>query len=136
MGVGSEPESAAMKRTHRIFRPSKKALKIAALSQAPLGGVGAVSDGWCGPLPMDPKACVAITVQEFEALKNLSKAYEALKNLGWQEARYAPMGVDLEVIEPGSTGIHKAYRDEQRRFWVYDGDEWPSDPCLYREVSK
>jgi len=69
---------------------------------------------------------------EASAIRVLNEAYRRLIELGWRERMYAPAGENLEVIEVGSTGIHKAYRDEQRRFWVCDGDVWPSDPVLWR----
>lgn len=69
---------------------------------------------------------------EAAALRVLNEAYKRLQELGWREARSAPKGEPLEVIEMGSTGIHKADQDEQGRFWVYDGDIWPSCPILFR----
>jgi hypothetical protein len=63
------------------------------------------------------------------------RCYDALRSRhGWSAAMYAPAdGSQLEVIEAGSTGIHMATRDEERRFWVHDDfDSWPSDPVLYR----
>lgn len=71
---------------------------------------------------------------EASALRTLMDAYTRLQELGWRPAMYGPTdGRALEVIECGSTGIHKAHRDEKRRYWVYDGDIWPSDPVLFRE---
>lgn len=69
---------------------------------------------------------------EAAALRVLNEAYRRLQELGWREAIYAPKGEPLEVIEMGSTGIHKADRDGQGRFWIYDGDVWPSRAVLFR----
>lgn len=62
-------------------------------------------------------------------------AYDALRRSGWREAAYAPIGKQIELIEVGSTGIHRGHRDEQRRFWITDDrDTWPSNPILWREL--
>lgn len=50
---------------------------------------------------------------------------------------HAPVGPALLLIEPGSTGIHEGWRD-QDGFWVADKkgkavDIYPSDPILYKE---
>lgn len=68
------------------------------------------------------------------AVRTLHAAYLQLVANGWQESRFAPADYSpLEVIEAGSTGIHRAYRDEDRSFWVVDDrDSWPSQPILYR----
>lgn len=65
-------------------------------------------------------------------MKKIHAAIEALKALGWKDARYAPRGVELEVIEVGSVGTHTAVRDELRLFWIHDGESFPSYPILYR----
>lgn len=71
---------------------------------------------------------------EQAAIRTLFDAYQRLKELGWRDAMYGPAdGSALEVIECGSSGIHKAYRDEKRRYWIVDGDVWPSDPVLFRD---
>jgi len=72
---------------------------------------------------------------EHDALNAMFEAFDRLRELGWKEAMYAPRDTPLEVIEMGSTGIHKAQRglrDGDDRFWIFDGDCWPSKPCLYR----
>lgn len=72
---------------------------------------------------------------EAAAIRVMNEAYKRLQELGWRERMYAPRGQPLELIEMGSTGIHKGQRglhDEDDRFWVFDGDCWPSQPVLWR----
>lgn len=71
---------------------------------------------------------------ERRAIDSLFSAWYRLKELGWKEACYAPTDRSpLEVIECGSTGVHRGFRDEKRRFWVEDGgDLYPSMPTLFR----
>lgn len=65
------------------------------------------------------------------AIRAMHDAHLRLKELGWHEATYAPKdGSGLQVIEPGSTGIHAAYRDSEGRFWIDGG--WPSRPVLFK----
>jgi hypothetical protein len=61
-------------------------------------------------------------------------AYAALLRLGWKEADFAPKdGNEILVIEAGSSGIHKAIRDGDGDFWIWDNfDTDPSDPILWR----
>ena len=71
---------------------------------------------------------------EQSAIRALFDAYIRLKDFAWHDATYAPIGEPLEVIEVGSTGIHKATRDDERRFWIHaDNDSWPSRPVLFRK---
>ena len=87
-----------------------------------------------GPLPRDPRANHSATDEEKEELVKLFRAYQALKKLGWNESMYAPRdGTPFLAIEPGSTGVHEAVRDEHG-FWIYDGDMWPSHPLLWRPM--
>jgi hypothetical protein len=80
-----------------------------------------------------------ITAPEFAELSKLFDAWLALKLLGWQEPRYFKWpepGIEFELIELGSTGIHRACRHSlppEKTCWV-DGD-WPSTPFLVRKVS-
>jgi hypothetical protein len=68
---------------------------------------------------------------EAAALRVLHSAYTRLKELGWRVAIYAPVDKPLLVIEAGSIGIHRGYRDSERCFWV--DDAWPSSPILFKE---
>lgn len=66
-------------------------------------------------------------------------AWLRLKDFGWREAMYCPKdGRDFDVIEAGSTGIHRCYYEGEwptGRYWVYgDCDLWPSRPVLFREI--
>ncbi len=75
---------------------------------------------------------------EFKHLTTLFKAWLALKRLGWEEPRYfkfPPEGEEFELIELGSTGIHRAVArglDPQKTCWV--DYEWPSQPFLVRRM--
>lgn len=69
------------------------------------------------------------------ALAALHRAWLRLKELGWREQIYAPAdGTRFLAIEAGSTGQHTCYRDEERCFWIDDGDVWPSKPILWRPI--
>lgn len=61
------------------------------------------------------------------------------KKLGWVPASEAPQNskIRLLVIEPGSTGVHRGFRDENADFWVTDEshDCFPSNPT-YIKVMK
>jgi hypothetical protein len=70
---------------------------------------------------------------ETAALKVLHRAFTRLKELGWREANYAPVGRPLLLIEAGSTGVHQGDRDAERRFWIHDQDTWPFKPILFKE---
>lgn len=79
------------------------------------------------------KARAAQMPDEATALRVLSDAYERLTELGWRASMYAPRdGKHFKAIEAGSSGIHDCYRDPEGRFWVCDGDTWPSNPILFR----
>ena len=78
---------------------------------------------------------------EESALRLMLHVSERLKEFGWQNAIYAPKdGRPLELIEFGSSGIHKGHCREvppsdfpMKWFWILDDDMWPSKPILYRE---
>lgn len=73
---------------------------------------------------------------EKSAILAMWAAYERLRELGWREAMYCPKdGSMFSVIESGSTGIHTCnYEGEwpTGKYWLYDGDIWPSHPVLFR----
>lgn len=76
---------------------------------------------------------------ERAAIRMLFDAYQRLKELGWNDPIYCPKnGSEFDVIEPGSTGIHRChYRGEWptgKWFIMSDGDMWPSRPVLYRKA--
>lgn len=71
------------------------------------------------------------------ALRLMTDAHYRLKQLGWAEAIYCPKdGSTFEVIEAGSSGIHKCHYEGEwpnGSWWVHeDGDLWPSHPILWR----
>ena len=71
------------------------------------------------------------------ALLVLQQGYQRLKDLGWKEIEFCPKdGTVFEVIEVGSTGVHKChYQGEWPRghWWIHDRNHlWPSRPSLYR----
>jgi hypothetical protein len=79
-----------------------------------------------------------ITAEESRALLKLFEAWRDLKKLGWEEPRYfkwpAPH-VEFELIELGSTGIHRAVRMSIAPIetcWV--DRNWPSQPFLVRHL--
>jgi hypothetical protein len=73
---------------------------------------------------------------EQAAIRQLWDAQERLKELGWKDPVYAPKdGSPLDVIELGSTGIHRAYYEGEWPngvWWLHDGDVWPCRPALAR----
>ena len=90
------------------------------------------------------KACEEARVKRIErmpdekaALNQMFDAYTRLKELGWSEACYCPKdGSAFNVIEAGSTGIHRCRYDGEwpkGTWWIHgEGDLWPSRPILYR----
>jgi hypothetical protein len=81
-----------------------------------------------------------ITTKEFPHLVALFEAWRGLKALGWQEPRYFKFpkeGEQFEMIELGSTGIHRAVvrgMDPEKTCWV--DHEWPAHPFLVRQITK
>jgi len=76
---------------------------------------------------------------EQDAIRELGRAYTRLKELGWNDPCYETRGGMRDVIELGSTGIHRAeYNGEwpTGSWWIYDGDVWPSTPALVRKNAK
>ncbi len=73
---------------------------------------------------------------EQNAILRMFTAYQELKALGWNDAIYCPKdGTHFLSIEPGSTGIHDTnYEGEWPKgcWWIFDGDMWPSRPCLFK----
>jgi len=79
----------------------------------------------------DEKACLAA----------ISDAVQRLRDFGWSDAVYCPKdGSVFDVIEAGSTGIHKcSYGGKwpDGSWWIHaDGDMWPSRPILYRRTPR
>lgn len=79
-----------------------------------------------------------VSAKEFSALMKLYEGWLDLKLAGWQEPRYFKWpdeGIEFELIELGSTGVHRAVRRSlppEQTCWV-DGN-WPSHPFLVRKI--
>ena len=77
---------------------------------------------------------------ESDALRAMFQAYQRLRELGWRDAIYCPKdGSHFNAIEAGSTGIHDCSYDGEwpkGRWWIYDGDIWPSRPILFKLKEK
>jgi hypothetical protein len=76
---------------------------------------------------------------EQDAARALFQAWYRLKELGWRETCYGPTNETVQLIEPGSSGIHQGQRNEpwpSKTWWIFDhGDSWPSNPCLYKPIA-
>lgn len=72
---------------------------------------------------------------EQDAAKMLFDAWYRLKQLGWRETMYGPTNQTVQLIEPGSSGIHKGQRwkDWPEKTWWIDNDS-PSNPCLFKAL--
>lgn len=76
---------------------------------------------------------------EQAAIKAFFDAWLRLQDFGWKQAIYCPKdGSVFEIIEPGSTGIHKCHYqgDWPKGTWLVHGDYdlWPSRPALFRPL--
>lgn len=72
---------------------------------------------------------------EEDAARAMWSAYQRLRELGWRETCYGPTNEVVRLIEPGSSGIHEGERHNpwpEKTWWIYDGDLWPSTPCLFK----
>lgn len=74
---------------------------------------------------------------EHDAINAMFEAWQRLKELGWREASYCPKdGSSFDVIEAGSTGIHRCFYSGEWPigYWmVGEGfDCGPSSPILFR----
>lgn len=75
---------------------------------------------------------------EQSAINAMFEAYDRLKQFGWREAIYCPKdGSTFDVIEAGSTGIHKCHYEGEwpTGSWLVqdDDDTYPSRPVLFRK---
>lgn len=79
---------------------------------------------------------------ERTAINLFTDAFHRLKKFGWNDAIYCPKdGTVFEIIEPGSSGIHRChYQGEWPKgsWWVHcdDGDLAPSRPALFRLINE
>ncbi len=72
---------------------------------------------------------------EQAAIQALNAAVLRLADFGWRDPVYTSKTVPLELLEAGSTGIHKGFYDGEwptGRWYIVDGDIWPSRPVLAR----
>jgi hypothetical protein len=72
------------------------------------------------------------------AVRGMWDAWYRLKELGWQDPRYAAADSRMKkVIEIGSTGIHDAHCTPRtdgkgdKWWWIPEGGYSPTDPLLY-----
>jgi hypothetical protein len=115
----------------------------------PIVGHKTFSDGHHEPIRQSEAAAIMAASDAAKALRArrmpderaaidaMFEAWLRLKELGWKEAQYCPKdGSRFDVIEPGSTGIHRCrYEGEWPKgsWWIEgDGDLWPSRPVLFR----
>jgi len=91
----------------------------------------------------DHEAVRAVLMPDVQsAIKHMFDGYLRLKELGWNDAIYCPKdGSIFEVIEPGSTGIHRCHYEGKwptGSWWVHDddGDMGPSRPVLFRLIAQ
>lgn len=82
----------------------------------------------------------ALMPDERSAIRMMMDAHTRLTDMGWRDPVYCPKdGSTFEVIEPGSTGIHKCiYMGEWPKgsWWALgDGDMYPSRPVLFRPLA-
>lgn len=72
---------------------------------------------------------------EEDAVRAMQDAWLRLKELGWLETCYGPTNVEVKLIAPGSSGIHRGsrWKDWPEKTWWIDGD-WPSNPCLFKPL--
>jgi len=73
---------------------------------------------------------------EKDAVRMLTQAVERLKELGWRDTMYGPTNVEVQLIEPGSSGIHRGSRwaPWPEKTWWIDGD-CPSNPILFKPIA-
>jgi len=70
-----------------------------------------------------------------DAVNVLGQARERLRELGWREECYAPDGIEAQIIELGSSGIHQGRKDGTC-WWIAEaGDLWPSHPILFKPLA-
>lgn len=74
---------------------------------------------------------------EQDAAEMMWYAWYRLKELGWKETCYGPTNEVVQLIEPGSAGIHKGSRWKEwpEKTWWIDND-CPSNPCLFKPIPK
>lgn len=86
---------------------------------------------------MEKAARAALVPTEQDAINLMHDCYQRLHELGWNDAVYCPKdGTEFDVIEAGSTGIHRCFYSGEwpNGYWlIAEADDlWPSRPILYR----
>lgn len=136
----------------RVSDPSAPAVRPA-LQDDPVVGHKTFQDGHHEPLYQSEAAALMAASDaakarraeqmpdEQSAIHAMFDAWLRLKELGWNEAQYCPKdGSVFDVIEAGSTGIHRCRYDGQwptGHWWILvDNDLWPSQPVLFRATSE
>ena len=76
---------------------------------------------------------------EGSAMRAMHRAYQRLKELGWNDAVYSPKdGTVFDALEAGCTVPGRChYMDDwpEGGWWMHDGgDLWPSRPILWRKL--
>lgn len=65
------------------------------------------------------------------------KIKEKLRSMGYNDPMYCKPNVEVRLLEFGSSGVHVGYKmKETNSFWIIDGDLWPSDPVMYKEMTE
>jgi len=82
-------------------------------------------------------ATIAKLPDERAAICAMTEAFHRMRDFGWSDAIYCPKdGSSFEVIEAGSSGIHRAHYSGEwptGTWWIEeDGDLSPSRPILFR----
>lgn len=67
-------------------------------------------------------------------LLQIQEAFSWLMANGWERAEYCPRDVPVELLEIGSVGVHRGYRDNVG-FWIIDDETYPSTPFAYRRIN-
>lgn len=71
---------------------------------------------------------------EFDCIRAIQQAYLRLKDLGWNDACYAPKdGTAFEAIEVGCTKVLECQTLGSSVFAAHGGDWWPSRPFVFRK---
>ena len=134
-------------RLHRLWAAEKAEVEQLRSCIPPghkCGTINVAQDQWeegqrLGDAVKDARAELMPTEQD--AIKVMWEGFQRLRELGWREAMYCPKdGSEFDVIEPGSTGIHRCHYSGEwpdGYWWIAEaGDLWPSHPILYRPTAE
>lgn len=114
---------------HRTFDDGKGGYRHEPLTRSEADALWAAAEA-------ATKARAEAMPTEEDAVRVMASAFQRLRELGWKESCYAPSGMTLNLIEPGSSGIHAGHVEGEwpsTRFWISAHcDLWPSRPCLFK----